>query len=313
MRPGVSVVIPTHRRPAKLARCLAALAATDYPYDRLEVVVVEDGGPAPELEELRARDPGPLRVAWLAQPHAGPAAARNHGARHASHALLAFTDDDCRPRPGWVGALVAALEASPGAVAGGHTVNALEGNLFSGASQALVSYITSYGLRHGMPFFASNNLALSREDFLQLGGFDESFHLAGGEDRDFSDRCAGRGMAFVHRRDALVDHHHDLGVRSYWTQHYRYGQGAYQFHQLRTSRRGSTILRDTGRMVRSMDLRFYVDLVRFPFLDDETPRRLPTSALLLLSQVPNALGFFAGWLREARARRGRGVQGHAAR
>lgn len=313
MRPTVSVVVPTHRRPAKLARCLEALAAADYPCDRLEVVVVEDGGPASELDGLRRRDFGPLRVVWLDQPHAGPAAARNRGARHARHRLLAFTDDDCRPRPGWIAGLVEGLEATPGAVAGGHTVNALGSNSYSSASQALVTYITAYGLRHGSPFFASNNIALEREDFARLGGFDETFRLAGGEDRDFSDRCAKLGMPFVHRPDAIVEHEHDLSLRSFWRQHYCYGHGAYRFHLLRTSRQGSTILRDTSRMVRSMELRFYLDLIRFPFHGRETPGRLRIAVLLLLSQLPNALGFFVSWVQETRAARAVGPAGDGAR
>ena len=295
MKSLVSVVIPTHRRPQKLVRCLEALAATEYPLDRLEVIVVEDGGPAPELDAVRSRTFGSLRVVWLSQPHAGPAAARNLGARHARHALLAFTDDDCRPRPGWIGQLVAALEQDTQAVVGGHTVNVLMANACSEASQALVSYITAYGLQRGDPFFASNNIALSRQDFARLGGFDESFPLAGGEDRDFCDRCVRLGLRFLHRPEALVDHEHDLSLKGFWRQHFRYGHGAWRYHCLRTSRRGSTILQDTGRMLRSMDLRFYVDLIRFPFSQGANSLPWRVTALLALSQIPNALGFFHGW------------------
>ena len=61
MNGGLSVVIPTHRRPDKLAGCLEALAASDYPSGKLEVVVVEDGGPTPELDELRAMVQAPER------------------------------------------------------------------------------------------------------------------------------------------------------------------------------------------------------------------------------------------------------------
>jgi len=276
------------------------------------VVVVEDGGPAAELEQLRARDFGALRVVWLAQPHAGPAAARNRGARHAAHQLLAFTDDDCRPRPGWVRTLAEAVGEAGGSVAGGHTVNALAANPYSSASQALVSYITAYGQGRGDPFFASNNIALARADFLRLGGFDETFRLAGGEDRDFSQRCAQEGLRFLHRPQAIVDHEHDLSMRSFWRQHFCYGHGAYRYHQLRTTRRGTSIWRDTLQVVRRVDLRFYLDLVRYPFLSGETTSRLRVTALLLLSQIPNALGFFAAWAQGARTTRMHPPARHAA-
>ena len=47
MDPFCSVIIPTHRRPDQLAECLGALAALDYPADRFEVIVVDDGGGMP--------------------------------------------------------------------------------------------------------------------------------------------------------------------------------------------------------------------------------------------------------------------------
>ena len=48
--PFVSVVIPTYRRPQRLASCLEALARQDYPADRFEVVAVDDGSPEPPTD-----------------------------------------------------------------------------------------------------------------------------------------------------------------------------------------------------------------------------------------------------------------------
>ena len=42
-QPYFSVIIPTHARPDRLAACLEALANLDYPRDRFEVIVVDDG------------------------------------------------------------------------------------------------------------------------------------------------------------------------------------------------------------------------------------------------------------------------------
>src|SRR5690348_17430989 len=44
--PFFSVIIPTHNRPKQLAACLRAIAEVDYPRDRFEVIVVDDGGSA---------------------------------------------------------------------------------------------------------------------------------------------------------------------------------------------------------------------------------------------------------------------------
>lgn len=94
--PFISVIIPTYERAGQLSVCLGALAAQDYPRDRFEVLVVDDGSatsPEGSVGTFRHQ----LNVRLLKQLHSGPAAARNHGTAHAKGAFLAFTDDDCAP------------------------------------------------------------------------------------------------------------------------------------------------------------------------------------------------------------------------
>ena len=120
--PLLSVIVPTLSRPEPLARCLAALAAQDYPVDRFEVIVVDDGGEQP-LDAVVAGCRGPMPLTLLRQANAGPGAARNHGAAAAGGTLLAFTDDDCLPEPGWLAALARQHRATPGELLGGRVVN----------------------------------------------------------------------------------------------------------------------------------------------------------------------------------------------
>lgn len=236
--PMATVVVPTYRCPEHIARCVEVISPQNYPHELLELIVVEDGGPTEQLESLRRREFARLRVRFEGQHHSGPAAARNTGARLARGDVLLFTDDDCCPRPNWVGRLVGALAPQPIQIVGGHTVNALKQNSYSRASQELVAYITEYGLRKGSPFFASNNFAVSHELFVTCGGFDETFPLAGGEDREFSDRLAHDGIKFIHEPTAVVDHYHHLTLRSFLRQHFRYGRGANHYHCARAARLG---------------------------------------------------------------------------
>ena len=102
-RPDVSVVIPTYRRETRLAFALEALAAQTLERDRFEVIVVRPpgaGGPfAPAPEGLAVRFEEAARASRPGQ--------RNHGWRLAAAGLVAFTDDDCRPSPEWLEALLA--------------------------------------------------------------------------------------------------------------------------------------------------------------------------------------------------------------
>lgn len=56
--PSISVIIPTFNRPDKLSACLGALAKLDYPRNRFEVVVVDDGSPTPLDSVVAAFRPG---------------------------------------------------------------------------------------------------------------------------------------------------------------------------------------------------------------------------------------------------------------
>jgi GT2 family glycosyltransferase len=281
---SVSIVVPTYGRPQRLAECIGALARLDYDPARFEVIVVEDGSDrfADSEAAVRSRGEG-ISVRLLRKMHGGPAAARNHGAAQSKYDLLAFTDDDCRPDPGWLSALVAPLTVSPNRVVGGSTVNALESNPYSAASQVLVSYLSEYYRRIGEPFLASNNLALSRDQYRRIGGFDESYALAAGEDRDFCLRCHRSGCELIQLPDAVVRHYHALSAAGFLRQHFNYGRGARRFH-------GDRDGRARGRLSPE-PLRFYADLVAYPLSRPELRRRYRIATLLLLAQVANAAGF----------------------
>src|SRR3954453_18710822 len=69
-------------------------------------------------------------------PGGGPAAARNEGWRAARAPLVAFTDDDCQARPGWLEAGLRAARENPGAFVQGPTEPIPEGYPTYGAMEA---------------------------------------------------------------------------------------------------------------------------------------------------------------------------------
>jgi len=293
---AVTVVVPTHGRPASIVACLEALAAQrfDEPW---EVVVVDDGSPEPVAEAIAGRAPG-LDVRVVRQPNAGPAAARNRGVAEALGRFVAFTDDDCRPAPDWLARLVTAARERPGTLVGGTTVNGLPDDLFATASQSIVDLV--YDHFNAAPddayFLASNNCLCERERFLAVGGFDGTFPRAGAEDREFCDRWRASGWPIAWTRDAKVEHRHAQTLRRFLDLHLRYGRGAYRYQTLRR-RRGSGTMRE--------DLGFHRSLVRVvPRFLASVPglgRRAGLLGALGLWQAANALGFGLEWLDERAA------------
>jgi GT2 family glycosyltransferase len=287
-----SIIVPTRNRAASLTRCLQSLVAQEYPRDHYEIIVIDDGGDAP-ITDLRQSFVDQCCLRIETQSHAGPAAARNRGAAAARGDLLAFLDDDCAADPGWLSALATVQAASPGLMLGGRTVNRLDDNHYAGASQVLVAYLYDYYGRDpsGARFFASNNMAVPRDRFRALGGFDSSFTRAAAEDRDFCDRWLGCGNAMRYVPEAVIYHAHALTLRTFWRQHCDYGRGAWQY-RVRRAQRGKA-------PVRVEDATFYLGILRYPFASVPAGGALPMAALLLLSQVANAAGF----LLERRASR----------
>lgn len=267
--PDVTVVVPTRDRPASLRACMTALRAQ---VDVVaEIVVVDDA----------SRDAGAVADTAATVPAArvvraegrGPAAARNLGARAAVAPIVCFTDDDCRPVPGWLGALRARIDAGAAAVAGPMR-NGRPEDPFATAAQTVTNHLTEWGhdpATGTVRFAPTSNLAVRAEVLAELA-FDETFPLAAGEDRDWCDRLAASGRALAFEPAAVVEHHPDLGWRGFWRQQVRYG-------------RGSQRLRSAGEDAGLQPPRFYLE-----FLRTGAAHGPAAGALVLLAQAATTLG-----------------------
>jgi GT2 family glycosyltransferase len=291
MKRFFSIIIPTYNRPAPLERCLRALNDLDYPRDRMEVVVVDDGGACP-LEELVERRSWGFPLRLLRQKNSGPAAARNRGAQAAVGEYLAFTDDDCCPDPGWLSALDQAMEMHVDGLFGGHIQNGLPENRFSATSQLLVDYLYEYfrAQAAASSFFTSNNIAMKRSALLDLGGFDTSYPLAAAEDREFCTAWKRNGGSLVYVPQALVLHFHQLSLRGFWMQNFRYGRGAARFHL--GHRRGANENAEAER-IKFEPLRFYLGMFAFPFHRAPSGQAAEFAGLLAIAQLAHSVGYFA--------------------
>ena len=203
----MSVIVPVRNRRELLRRCLDALA--DQTVADHEVIVVDDGsgdGSAEEAE-AEARAGRPVRV--LRTPSVGAVAARSAGVRAARSRVLAFTDSDCVPGPGWLAAGTAAIRAGA-AVAVGPTWPA-------GVVRPLERSLASDG-RDGL--YATSNVFYDRAAFEEAGGFDPRAGerlrfrpgptLGGtgfGEDTLLAWRVVRAGGGAAVCADAVVHHH----------------------------------------------------------------------------------------------------------
>jgi glycosyltransferase involved in cell wall biosynthesis len=189
----VSVCVVVKDRRELMLRCLDAVLAQVPAPD--EVVVVDNGSSDGTYEALLDRAAAEPRLR-VVQDRGSLGAIRNRAAREATGDVVAFTDSDCRPRPGWLAAGLAALAAGvpvdgpaagdppwvaggPLAVVQGRTVPEHEPTVPFSATQDLPGFT---GL------FEACNVFYRRAPLLAGGGFDAAVGFFG------EDTAAGWGV-----------------------------------------------------------------------------------------------------------------------
>jgi cellulose synthase/poly-beta-1,6-N-acetylglucosamine synthase-like glycosyltransferase len=99
----VSVMIPARNEALVIEQTIRRITAMDYPRDRLEVVIIDDGSNdgTGAIVERMAREDGRIRLVTLpaGETGHGKAYALNAGLRECSHDIIAIYDADNRPQP----------------------------------------------------------------------------------------------------------------------------------------------------------------------------------------------------------------------
>lgn len=277
-----SVVIATYNRPGPLSDCLRALAAQTLAPGRFEVIVVDDGGEA-DLAAVCSRFGPGVRIRLEKKANGGPASARNHGAALARGRWLAFTDDDCEPEAGWLAGLEHCLAKYPLAMIGGHTHNRLRDSLFSQASQDIIDLVyRHYNVQNDRALFlTANNMALPRDAFQEIGGFDTEFSAGTAEDRELCERWLQVGHRIVYEPCLEVYHSHHLDFAGYFRQHFNYGRGARSYRRVCRERCWRPMGRDAGWQSLAL---------LHPFRAGQT-KPVRRMLALLAWQIANGLGY----------------------
>lgn len=280
-----SIIIPTYNRAEALKACLTSLSHLDYPRDRFEVIIVDDGSKKP-LGPVIDSFSDPLDIILVRQENAGPAAARNTGAGQARGDILAFTDDDCAPAYDWLKTLAAYFGKTRDNAVGGKTINVLSGNLYAVGSQMLIDYLYAYYNADSdrASFLTSNNLALPTEHFRSMGGFKTIFPRAAGEDREFCAHWLHRGYGMVYAPEIRVRHAHNMTFTGFWRQHFNYGRGAFRFHQMRSLY--------SQKHKKREPLSFYANLMLYPFSQPWSRITPFIGMLFFITQLANSAGYF---------------------
>ncbi|MGH7312937.1 MAG: glycosyltransferase family 2 protein [Candidatus Rokuibacteriota bacterium] len=222
--PSIAVLIVTRNRRRDLLEALAGVAALDYPPDRMEVLVVDngsdDGTAAAAQDWLRSGGARLARGACLRSPdNLGAAAARNLLAAKASPTsdVWLFLDDDAVPEPGFLGPMLAALDDPKIGVVGARIVAYdAPGRELGGAGwlDRRLGRLRETPARATVDcdFVISCAMAVRPGAFRAAGGFDEDYFVYH-EDVDFCLRLRQLGVGVRYEPAAVARHKVPPGKR----------------------------------------------------------------------------------------------------
>jgi serine acetyltransferase/GT2 family glycosyltransferase len=210
--PALSVVIATYNRAASAERLLRELAEQSLPPHAYEVIVVDDGSAEPVAPRLAGLAvPYALRV--VRQENAGPAAARDTGIQAAAAEVIVLVDDDMIVGPEFLaGHLDAHPPGSRRVVLGRlRTEPGVRMPLFERYHQEMLDRLAERARAdasavRGVDLY-TGNVSLRRDDYLLVGGFDQSLRLS--EDAELGLRLEAAGVSFGMSEEASSVHASD--------------------------------------------------------------------------------------------------------
>lgn len=224
-----SVIVPFRNAAQHLPRCLEALVAQRYP-DR-EFILVDNNSTDGSTDIVRAflESHPDFSIMLLHEEQRGSTLARNRGAREARGEWLVFTDADCIPNPAWLSDLAAAIRHAPelGAFAGciipappKNIIAKFLGLYTLPSNDREVVYYRYTLIQGGFP---TANLAVHKDIFKQIGGFDESIQIYG-EDHDLCLRIYLAGYGIKCLTNAIIQHVHRSTLIGMMKQAYSFGK-----------------------------------------------------------------------------------------
>jgi mycofactocin system glycosyltransferase len=234
--PMVSVIVPTKDREAELDECLAALSVLDYPRDRYEVIVVDDGS-----------TDGTVAVAGRYPCHLvsngrnrGQSYSRNVGVQRASGEILAFLDSDCVAEPHWLRDLSPYFSWPRVAAVGGYVAGYYDRSRLDRYEQVASSLNMGERLLMaaddpGTFYVPTCNLLVRHAAYAAVGGIREDLRV--GEDVDLCWRLRSRGDYLLYVPQGRVRHKHRNRLAAMVRRRAEYGTSEAMLHVLHPEKR----------------------------------------------------------------------------
>lgn len=179
--PFVTIVIPVFNEEDYIGMCLGSLIESNYPRQKIEILVVDNGSTDRTKEIVSEFD-----VSLLEKPFVKVGAVRNYGVTRSRGEVIAFLDSDCIVDKDWLKKGVSAVIRCGNCAIGGQYLIRDD-----------ASWLERYWILNGgkdkvhQTTLVGGNIFIKRDHFDDIGGFDES--LSAGEDSELTERIKYQG------------------------------------------------------------------------------------------------------------------------
>lgn len=226
--PEFSIIIPTFNRADELTELLSSIADLNFPKDKFEIIVSDDGSTDKTSELVNSFiEKKAYTLTYLQQGNKGPGAARNHAMEKANGSFFIFVDSDVTMPPDWLKNISSDLENEKAEAFGGpDTFRDDFPALLKAINYSMTSFITTGGLRGKKgkklaKFYPrSFNMGLSRKLWEEIGGFGSLRH---GQDIEFSHRIIQSGAKVIFIENAPVYHKRRTNLGRFYKQVFNWG------------------------------------------------------------------------------------------
>ena len=198
----LSVVIPTLNRAEMLSRTIDRIEQQTVSRDLYEVLVVDNNSSDQTQKVVDQKATTYSNIRAFRQPKPGAAATRNVGIREATGNFVLFIDDDILAEPDLIESHLKYHEEQSDA--------SIIGTVFSEWEQSTDPFLrylrdraifNPYSIACNKPmdfsYYHTGNVSTSRKLLLEVGGFNEGFHVYGMEDIELGYRLERRGCHMV--------------------------------------------------------------------------------------------------------------------
>jgi GT2 family glycosyltransferase len=217
----LSIVIPTHRRPDMLKKCLESIFSNKLKKN-YEVLVISDCNDKKTASLMREIISHHDNVYYFKQKNSGPAASRNLGIANVIGKIITFLDDDCIVDKDWIEKIVQSHKKNVDILVIAGAIIPRSKSLISEFSQSLEARADIKNNKYFYPSIINNN-SYKKSVFRKVKNFDTSFRKASGEDVEFNYKLHKAGIRTLFKNDIRVYHKYKTSLWPFLNQQFWFG------------------------------------------------------------------------------------------